>query len=400
MNDKMTARLNGNLPIAVGVAIVGAVLCALGYGAGPKPFFQGYLFSWVFWAGITIGFYGLMQLHHTVRGVWGFGVLRFFESGGGWQTLVLIALLFLPVLASRGLIYPWADAAQVQADVVLQKKAFYLNSPFFIGRFIAIFGIWGIFAFVQAGLTRRQEQTGNLSLIQTRTNIGAGALVVLVLTVTLGATDWIMSLDAHWYSTVFGIWYLTGGGLGAMALTTFLVMRWSKTSPYDEIANPKVMRDFGNLLLTFTMFWAYLSLSQYLIIWSGNLPEETSYYFRRQNGGTLGAWNVMGAFLLIGQFFAPFLMLLSSRAKRTSTLLIKVAVWILVFRVIDTYWTVTPFFYTVGPGSDIPVQAYLAQAGSFLAIGGLWYSLFVWRLKQVPLLPQHEPRLQEALEHA
>lgn len=408
MNEypQMHSRLSKNLPIALGVLVLGVVLSlvsiASGGADGMKHFFQGYLFSFIFWFSLTLGCFAVTLLHHTVRGTWGYGIQRIYEAGGGPFMLIVMLVLWAPLLGALKMLYPWADPAKIAADPILQHKTrFFLGTGFYVGETLFIFVIWIVFALFMQNSVRRQEQTSDFSQIQKRMNTGAGGLVFLVLSATLLFTQWVMSLDAHWYSTVFGVWNLIGAALAAFAFATILVMRWHKEEPYSAFANPKqnrFMRDMGNLMLAFTMLWAYLSLSQYLIIWSGNLPEEISYYYRRSNGGTISPWNIMGTLLLIGQFFAPFLMLLSSRAKRTPSLLIKVAAWIFFFHVVDVYWTITPFFYE--QGNELPVGTYLAQAGTFLAIGGLWYALFIWRLKQSPLLPLHEPRLEEALQNA
>jgi len=213
--------------------------------------------------------------------------------------------------------------------------------------------------------------------------------VVFFIVVTFGFTDWVMSLS-EWYSTIYGVWFAVTGGQAAMALATYIVCRLADRKPYSEVITPALTKDFGNLLFMFTMLWAYISLSQFLIIWSGNLPEEVTFYYNRFRGGMV----FIGAFLILGQFFLPFLLLLSGKSKRFPVLLRKIALWILFVRFVDMFWQVTPFFRRGLSVADLP--SYALDLAAVAGIGGIWLALFFASLRKHALLPAHDTRLLDA----
>jgi hypothetical protein len=355
----------------------------------PYTLWQSLIFTWTFWMSVTLGCYGLVLLHHTVRGSWGYPVLRIAEAGSKLifpMGLVYLAIFFL----GKEAIYPWSHPG---SDPVLVRKASYMNWAWI--RTLIYCGIWALTAWVVNSSSKRQDQTGDVRETQKRTNISAPSLVFFVILLTFAFTDWVMSLEAHWYSTIYGFLFLADSGLAALAFVTMVALRHADREPYKSAINRSVVRDLGNLLLTFTMVWAYFNLSQFLIQWSGNLPEEASYYVNRNSD----VWRWLGAFLICGQFFLPFLLLLSNRTKRTPSILLNVARWIFFVRILDIFWMTVPTFRPSGPSIEM-----LYDLGVFVVFGAIWLGAFSLVQKQNALFPKHAPYVPpqagEVLEHA
>lgn len=370
---------------ALAVGIVALLVSAAGFAlAGKTQFFRSYHYAYIVWMCLTLGTFGLTLLHHTVRGSWGLPILRFLEAGAA--TLPLMLVLFLPVLAGLSELYPWARPEVVQANEHLQHKTGYLNVPFFVVRSAVYFAVWIVLATVLRRSSLKQDETGDATLLQQRMNIGAPGLVLFVLTVTFAMIDWVMSLEPLWQSSIYGAWFIVGQGLSAFAFSTTVLLIVARHKPFADVVNPKLTRDLGNLTFAFVILWAYTSVSQFLIMWSANLPEEIVYYLKRNQGG----WQYISATLILLQFFLPFLLLLSSRVKRYSGLLLKVMVFILVMRVVDLFWIVQPAFGLKSP------RVHWLDVTLLAGIGGLWLWWFARQVCAAPLLPRHDPRLQEA----
>lgn len=367
------------------LAVIGFAILIFTFTQNQEQGFQSYLYGWISWLVLTLGCLGVTILHHTIRGSWGLSSLRLFEAGGGPVMIATMAVGFVPVALGAHSLYHWTHADAVKNDPILQHKAPYLNMDRWLIFAAAYFLIWLAYSYFMRKSALIQDRTGEIGEQHKRTNFGAIGLVIFVLTITLASTDWLMSLDPHWFSTIYGVWLLGGMALMAIAFATFIVCFNAERAPYNRIVTPMLTRDLGNLLLAFTMFWAYTSLSQFIITWSGNLPEFTSYYLNRQDG----YWNILGGINVGLQFFLPFLLLLSPRVKATPRLLMMVAAWIFVMRFSDLAWNIIPFFDRGIMVSDI---------AALLGFGGLWLAIFGAQVRTAPLLPAHDRRLEEAYE--
>lgn len=401
--EAMAPKLNTLQTAAIAMAVLGLIGTGVGLVTSKGEMLQCYLFAFVFWMGLTMGLFGLTLIHHMIRGKWGSPVLRIWEAGS--KNLILMAVFFLPILAAIWMhkLYPWALSTPIHGmEKAIAHKAPYLNPAFFTIRCLIYFGAWLLFSSILNASSKRHDETGDWELANKRASIAAPALVFYVISVTFAWTDWVMSLDPTWFSTMYGIWFVVGQGLCATAFTGILVWNWAGTKPFSNVISEGATRDVGNVLLTFTMFWGYISISQFLIIYSGNLPEETTYYLRRgldpHHGPTI--WWTIGSIITYGQFFLPFLLLLSGKTKRSPKLLGMVALGVFIVRVLDIFWTVIPFFHPDEPGRGFPFQVLWMSLAAWLLMGGIWLILFVRNLKQLPLLARHEPQLVEALEHA
>ncbi len=365
---------------------------------------QSYHFGWVYWLTLSVGSLGLTLLAQMLQARWALPLIRIFEAGSSSRLLWLLAVLFVPILFSlfhMGLprLYEWADPEVVAHDAIVQHKLAYLNPIAFTIRFVLFIGIWAALANKLRLSGLRQEKTGEEKEAQRRKDWGAGGTVAFVMTLTFAFTDWVMSLDSHWYSTIYGVWFLIGGVVGAMALATLLVCVNVSRNPYAGVVNVNYTKDWGNLLFAFSMFWAYTSFSQFLIIWNGNLPEFNGFYVDRDVYG----WGPIGMALMIGHFFVPFMALLSPRIKRSPRSLAKVAGLLFVMHLLDVYWIVVPSLpgrleamKSAGLPTILPMWTDLV---ALLAVGGIWVAAFSVLIRKTALLPSYDPRLKEE-EHS
>lgn len=363
------------------IGIAGLGLCVLGGVFAREQFFRSYLIAYMFWLGITLGCLPIVMLYHLTGGAWGSVIRRLLESGT--RTLPLMALLFLPLLAGIHYLYDWAQPVEVASDALLQHKSPYLNVPFFIIRVLIYFAAWMIFAFYLNKWSSEQDQTGNIGLMRRFQLLSGPGIIVYGLTMTFASVDWAMSLEAHWFSTIYGMLFIVGQVLAAFSFVIPVLAIMARREPLADVLTPNHFKDLGNLVLTFVMLWAYLSFSQFLIIWSGNLTEEIPWYLRRiQNG-----WQWVALLLLLFHFFVPFLLLLSRTAKRRMQTLSLIAVAILFMRLVDVYWLIDPAFYPNRP------MIHWLDVVATVGIGGVWIWAFLWQLRKKPLLPLQDPNL-------
>ena len=353
------------------IATIGTIVAVLGAFINHTQFFHSYLFAWLFWSGLSFGALVIVMMQFVTGGLWGIAVRPL--SIAAFRTLPVMALLFLPILLGIHDIFGWANGARGEA-VGYHHKAQYLNIPFFTGRAIVYFAILIAFGYgLRKRATERDAHTVALS---------AGGLIAYVLCMNFASTDWVMSLDPVWYSTVFVEVFAAGQFLAALALMTALLTKFS-CFLLDDRAATKAFHDLGNILLTFVIFWTYVAFAQLLIVWSGNLPKEISWYLERDRGG----WQWLALFLAALQFLFPFLLLLSREAKRNPARLARICWLILLADVVNNFWLVAPSFHA---------RFYLnwLDLVVFAALGGIWFTGFFHFLKQH--LPE---RNMSELEH-
>jgi hypothetical protein len=349
----------------------------------PNQFFRSYLFAYVFWIGLALGSLAITLLHHLSGGRWGAVIRRVLESST--RTFPLLALLFLPLIPGIRVLYLWSDQEKVAADHILQQKTAYLNVPFFLGRTALYFVVWLVLAYF-LNKWSKQEDRGSTASLQSRFQfLGGIGLLLYGLTATFASVDWMMSLEPHWFSTIYGLLVITGQVLSAFAFVIAVASILMQHAPLSEKLTGTLFHDLGKLMFAFVMIWAYLAFSQFLIIWSGNLPEEIPWYKHRLTHG----WQILGLFIVVFHFALPFLLLLSRDLKKNPRLLTMVAVGVLFMRIVDLYWTIGPEFHQEG------FSVHLLDILLPIGIGGLWLAFFFRQLKAWPLIPANDPNLQE-----
>jgi hypothetical protein len=371
-------------------AIAGAVVVAVCLAAGmadKAEFFRSYLIAYLFWIGITLGSLALLMVQHLTGGRWALVIRRILEASS--RTLPLMAVAALPLLVGMKSLYIWSRSGEI--DPVIVAKHFYLNPAFFTLRMVFYFAIWFALAYF-LNLWSRQEDSGgaNVPLWMRLEGLSGIGLVLYGFTVTFASVDWVMSLEPRWYSTIYGLLFMVSQALSAMAFSITILVWLADRKPLSRVVRPAQFQDLGSFLLTFVMLWAYLEFSQFLIIWGGNLSDEIPWYLRRMEG----VWGHVGILLVILSFFFPFFLLLFRHVKRRTRSLLIVALLVLMMRLVDMYWMVLPAF---GGGN---VRLSWMDVALPFGLGGIWFAYFLWQLQRMPILPVHDPRMEEIVAQA
>ena len=386
MNASIERRPPPGIPLGIGIA--GIVVCVVGAIFNPVQFFRSYLIGFLFWAGVALGCLAILMLYHMVGGKWGFLIRRILEAAT--RTFPLLAILFIPILFGARDLFPWARPEVVRADAVLLAKARYLNLPFFAIRAAILFAVWIVLARILNRWSAEQDESDDPAIGMKLQYVSAPGLILYAATSFFASIDWLMSLSPHWYSSIFGMAFMVGHGLSAMAFVLLAVRYLAGVEPFSRFAVSGVFRDLGNLLFMFLMLWGYMTFSQLIIVWSGNLPEEISWYLPRLQS----SWKFVSLFILLSYFGAPFLLLLSRRVKADIRFLSAVAGWVLAMRAIDLIWLIEPIFH---PGG---IFVHALDFAAPIGIGGIWTAFFLWQLERRPLLALHDPRMEAAVEAA
>lgn len=363
--------------LIIGVIGLGGAL-ALGLG-DMNQLFRSYLLGYIYWVGIALGSLCIVMIHNMVGGRWGMAIRRYLESST--KTIPFMAVGIIPILLGMKSLYLWMDSSVVAKDEVLQHKSVYLNQTGFIVRMVVYFGIFLFFSLNLNKWSERFQAGGGVEARNKMKNFAAPGLLIVGLTITFAVFDLVMSLEPHWFSTVYGAMFIVGFLLSTMSFMVICARNLSEDSPL--VVENVQYHDLGNLMLAFTMLWAYLGFSQWLIIYSANLPEEITWYLKR-NGGLYGA---MALVLIVFHFAIPFLVLLMRRNKKSGAALKWIAIWMLIIRMVDLIWLMTPA-YVPGDGTGTPVfNVHPTDLLAPVGIGGIWVFLFLMQLKKRPLEP-------------
>lgn len=368
------------------VGIIGLAVAAFGFFSDAPAFYKAWLPAFIFWFLIAAGSLGVLMLQYVTGGEWGVLIRR--PLGAAARTIPLFLLFGLPIIFGLSQIYVWADPEVVRHDLHIAAKAkWWLNSGSWGIRALVYFAIWSLWAWRVRFLSLEFAKTRSPYTELSRRKWSAAGLLMIVLTLTLASVDWVMSLEPKWYSSMFGLSFTVSAGLSAFAFVTFFLTLLSGTKAMEGILKPSHFRDLGNLLLAFTMLWAYLNFSQFLLIWYGNIKEETPYYLKRMHGG----WGVIAVILVIFHFFLPFFMLLMRRIKDRPKTIAIVTVIILVMQFVDVFWLVAPAHF----GEHFHFSWITLFA--LLGIGGIWLWAFIGQLKGQTIIPIHETWVEEAI---
>lgn len=368
--------------------VLGGVLAVAGvFMSGADRFYQAYLVAYTFWMGVVLGSLALLMVQHLSGGVWGIVLRRPFEAVV--RTLPVMAVLFIPIVFGMHSIYEWSHEGITETDAIIREKALYLNTPFFLGRQVFYFMVWGLIGHLLTRWSAEHDRTGDPALLTRMERLSGGGLVVYFLTVTFAMVDWTMSVNPHWFSTIWGMLYIGGQGLSAFAFGICVLVMLSQTAPLNKVLTTHHFHDLGKFLFAFLMLWAYLQFSQFLIIWSANIPEEIPHYLNRWEN----SWKYLSVFIIVGHFIVPYALLLSRDLKKNAGQLRVIATWILVARIADYWWHVAPELHKDG------LTVSLLDVAMPLALGGIFISLFVSHLGGRSLLPVNDPALGKALHH-
>jgi hypothetical protein len=378
-------RLQRNALVAGGV---GLILCLLAAIKSPQVFYPSYLMGYLLVLGLALGSLGLLMLQHLTGGHWGIVIRRPLESAT--RTLPLLAVLFLPIAFGMKYLYgAWLDPERVREEPLSHMQQGYLTQHGFYLRAVIYFAIWLGLMLIFNRWSRRQDVDQADRALRRRFKMLAGPGIILyVFVMTFAAIDWVMSISPHWASTIYGFLFVAGQLISSMSLMIAVVVLLARTPPMEGLIQKRHIHDLGKLLLAFTMLWAYFDFSQLLIIWSGNQPEEITFYRSRLYGG----WGAVAVIVLIFHFFVPFFLLLSRDLKRNMKLLPQVAIWMIFMRLVDLFWMTRPEFTARAVPSWIDVVVPIGLIG-------VWLGFFAFNLQKMPLLPLGDPKLPEAIAH-
>jgi len=388
--DSTHFRISDTKSLDIRLLIGGAVLLLLslaGWFQNSQQFFYSYLVAWVFWTSVSIGALFFVLLFHITSTVWGVVLRRIIEAL--MMTFPLMLILFIPIALGIHDLYHWSHADAVAHDPLLQAKSGYLNSTFFLIRSFGYLIIWSLLA---RALYKRSlamdEKPGPEHIIALR-RLSAIGLLLFAITVSFASFDWLMSLDPHWYSTIYGLYFFSGALL-ALLSTTLLFSRYLlKNNILTGVISTEHFHDLAKFIFGFVIFWAYMGFSQYFLIWYANIPEETVFYLHRWEG----AWKYFGLMLIFGHFAFPFVGLLTRSSKRNLTYLAFMAYWVLAMRWLDLYWLALPNLHK----HDVHLSVY--DLSLFAGIGLIFFFYFRRTFFAHPVIPVKDPNLQASIKH-
>jgi len=387
-------------PLAAGLcAIVGiAVSLAMGYQNGWAVFFRSYIINFAFITSLALGALFFVLVQHATGAGWSVAVRRMAEviaASLPWLGLLGLPIL-IPVVTGMADVYPWANAEEVAHDPLLQWKQPYLNAPFFIVRALIYFGLWTILARFYYTCSVAQDKTGDQRLTLRMQRFAGFSIVLFGFTVTFFSIDLIQSMTPHWYSTMYGVYFFAGSIVSFFALLSLVMFILQQNGYLEQTITAEHYHDIGKFVWAFTIFWAYIAFSQYMLIWYANLPEETAWYHARQQSTW---WIVIATMLIVGHFMVPFAALMSRHSKRRKGWLAAVAVWVIAMHWLDVYYLVGPRAHHLhsSEGHATSGNLHWSDLTLLIGLGGLLAGIVFFQLRRASLLPERDPRLQESL---
>jgi hypothetical protein len=375
------------VPIAIGIAAL--VITAVGWATDAEQFYFSYLVGWIFCVSLALGGLFFVMIQHLTRAKWSVVVRRFPEALI-WS-FPLLVVLGIPLLFGLHDLYHWThhelyDPAGPEYDPVLAGKESYLNIPFFLGRVAFYFLSWTYISYRLYTLSIRQDVDPRTDIPDKQRRVSAWGLPVLAVTTAFGGFDMLMSLDPHWFSTIFGVYFFAGSFMAVMAFIALVAMMLQKAGMLEETVTTEHYQDLGKFLFGFVIFWAYIAFSQYMLIWYGNLPEETFFYRHRLENG----WETYSAVLLMAHFVIPFIILLSRTAKRVLPILAFMCVWMLIMHWFDFYWIAMPVLHEYPSISVLDLT-------SFVGLASILFGVVIFRLSRHSLVPEEDPGLARSM---
>jgi len=384
--------------VALGVGAIGLLLWLVGTAMNPEQGLRSWLLAFMFWGGLSVGSLGLLMLQYLTGGAWGVVIRRGLEAGT--RTYPLIILFFVPLAIGvyKGWIYSWTHLPP--EDPVMIQRGIYMTSWFWIVRGIFYFALFTLMITLLNKWSKAQDETttleGAAKYLDKASRFSGPMLVIYTLVVTFAAVDWTLALEPHWFSTMWGLLYVVGWALNTLCFMVVLMSNLIETGPMSSVLGKRHFHDLGKLMLALVMVWAYFNFSQFLIIWAGNLPEETTFYLPRMAGGF--GW--IGVGLILFHFAFPFLVLLQQDFKRRWKWLAGIAIFVMFMRLVDLFWQ-------IGPTER--VMPTTIASGAFhidwldlvapIAIGGIWLWFFFNQLAKRPIVPYKDPFFEGAIEH-
>jgi len=397
-NYQAPAELGRLRTLALGVGGIAAIIVAVGAYFNTEQALRSWLLGFIFWSGLCFGSLGVLMLQYLTGGAWGVVVRRIVEAGS--RTLPIVVLMFIPLAIGvyTHNIYEWTHMAPTEHAI--EARGPFLTTWFWILRSFIYFAIWGVMVYLLNKWGADQDKTTTVEesrlILEKASRFSGPTMVIYSLVVTFAVVDWVMTLDPHWFSTMWGLLFVAGWALSCFCFCVVVLAYLLDKSPMNGVLGKRHFHDLGKLMLALVMVWAYFNFSQFLIIWSGNIPEETGWYLTRWKGG----WMYVAIALILFHFVFPYLLLLKRDLKRQASLLASIGGFILFMRLVD-------MFYQIGPSHRV-APAGLEQGAFYIswmdivapiAVGGIWLWWFLGELMKRPIVPAKDPYFEEAIEH-
>jgi hypothetical protein len=381
--------------LALGIGGIATLAWAVGTYLNVEQGLRSWLLGFIFWGGIGIGSLGLLMLQYLTGGAWGVVGRRFFEAGT--RTVPLLVVLYLPLAIGVRSLYGFTQMAA--GDDLVKHRGWYMDWRWWIVRSLVYFLIWGVMIYLLNKWSALQDKSSDFAtangLLSRASRFSGPTMVIYVLVLTLAVVDWVMILDPRWFSTIWGLLFVAGWALSCLCFMVAILAALSDKPPMNRVLGKRHFHDLGKLMLALVMVWAYFNFSQFLIIWSGNLPEETTWYIRRMHGG----WGVIGVGLVLFHFAFPFLVLLQQDFKRKAKWLALVAIFILLMRIVDMFYLIGPSDRIAGGVDPATFHVSWLDFVAPIGIGGIWIWYFFGQLMKRPLVPINDPYLDNAIHH-
>ncbi len=371
------------IPLLIGA--IGLIISLVGWATDAHQFYFSYLVGWAFCVTLALGALYFVMIQHLTRARWSVVVRRIGESL--LWTFPMLAILGIPVVLGMHDLYHWTHADVIEHDAIIAGKTPYLNVPFFLGRLAFYFLIWSIIGYKLYKLSLEQGRTGDPDIPARQRKVSAWGLLVTAVTTAFASYDLLMSLDPHWFSTIFGVYIFAGAFMSIHAYIALVAMMLVYTGSLRNVVTKEHFQDLGKMTFGFVVFWAYIAFSQYMLIWYGNIPEETVWYRHRLEHG----WQVHSAILLIAHFIIPFLVLLPRSSKRILPVLGFMCVWLLVMQWFDLHWLAMPVLHPDDAG------VHFLDLVSWLGLFGIFVGSAMYRLTRHSLVPERSPYLADSL---
>jgi hypothetical protein len=382
-------NLIGKVSLIVGIIFL--AFSGYGYFQDKTNFFLNYLTAFVFWLSVALGALFFIMIHHITGANWSTVLRRISENIAA--TMPLMVILFIPILFGIHELYEWShpelvDPNSAQFDKIIYGKSGFLNIPFFYIRTAVYLIVWTWLALSLRKKSLVQDNGHNDKITSSFKKLSAQGIILFAITITFASFDWLMSLDPHWFSTIFGVYIFSGSLLAFLCFLVIMLTYHRKNNAFNNIFTIEHYHDIGKLIIAFIIFWAYMAFSQYFLIWYANLPEENYWFLYRWEN----SWKYISLLIIFGHFVLPFIALITRIAKRSVIFMSAVSIWILVMHYLDLYWLVLPTHHRDG------IHFNFYDIAPLLGIGGLFVWYF-WRLhSSKPVIPVSDPSLGNSIE--
>ncbi|MCA1589969.1 MAG: hypothetical protein LC734_06170 [Acidobacteria bacterium] len=381
--------------IALGLGGIALLVWAIGLYIDTEQALRSWLIGFIFWAGLCFGSLGLLMLQYLTGGAWGVVIRRILEAAT--RTLPLIVVLFLPIAIGVTQLYEWTHLPP--DDYTVQHRGAYMTPLWWIVRSAVYFALFGVMVYLLNHWSARQDASDDYETaagyLERASRFSGPTMVFFVLTCTFASVDWVMTLTPHWFSTIWGLLFVIGWVLSTMCFTVILLASTYDLSPMNRVLGRRHFHDLGKLMLAFVMVWTYFNLSQYLIIWAGNIPEETTWYIDRMRNG----WGIVAWMLILFHFAFPFLILLQQDFKRRPRQLAAIGAFIILMRFVDLYFLIGPSPRIEGHGMVHNAVPHWLDFVAPIAVGGIWLWYFFGQLAKRPMVPVMDPFFERAVDH-